>query len=148
MRERTYTYVMKKAPSTPGTVTFKVERSDSPSCYATKTIKICVPEGGPCSSSGECCSGLYCYKGKCRAYCQTNSQCDPGDCCTHEGSSNTGNSGPDESQDRCVSGVYSNKWLCDPPIWKVNKEESEETSTFKLFETIKTILRTTLGITI
>nr|MDO8044528.1 hypothetical protein [Candidatus Baldrarchaeota archaeon] len=136
------------APNTLGTVKFKVEVADTPSCYATKTIKICVPEGGSCSSDNDCCQNLYCYKGTCRAYCQTNSQCDPGDCCTHEGSSNTGNSGPDESQGRCVSGVYSNKWLCDPPTWKVNREETKKTTAFKLFETIKTILKTTLGITI
>jgi len=114
----------------------------------TECQQTCSHAGQSCTQDSDCCQneGLYCYKGTCHPYCETNSDCDPGECCTAVDSP-----GPGESQGRCVgSGIYSgdSKWLCDPPAWRANREETGETSAFKLFEIIKTILRTTLGVTV
>jgi len=96
----------------------------------------CAGQQGPngvicCQTSNDCPPDPVnytlgrCINNICRwPPCSSNSECVPGYCCVNEIiDSNKANQG------RCVpKGIYSSKWLCDPPEWNFHQNISTNTS--------------------
>jgi len=107
------------------------------------------PGGATCCQSDDDCTYVDCGNYvvycdyttnicKCYTSCTDMSQCADGACCTDDPT------GPRDGTYKCVGkGVYSSKYLCDPPKWGISKslEETEKASTifdfiFGLFKNV------------
>jgi len=69
--------------------------------------------------------------------CKTNSECAPGYCCVTSMIDNN-----PANQGRCVpKGIYSSKWLCDPPEWNLNQDISTNQTKYQnIFDWIRNTL--------